>query len=144
MLGAAAEDLYDMKDFVLARTSAQKLIDAFPTATPAIRRTAWIVVAHSSFDLAEYPQAEQAYAHVLEVTPQEDESRAALVENLAASIYKQGEQANALGEYRAAADHFLRIKVAAADVEDPRRRRVRRGCGADAPAGLDGRRRSAR
>lgn len=113
VLGAAAEDLYDMKDFVLARTSARKLIEGFPTAAPAIQRTAWVVVAHSSFDLAEYPQAEQAYAHVLEVTAPEDESRAALVENLAASIYKQGEQANGLGEYRAAADHFLRVKQAA-------------------------------
>ncbi len=46
---------------------------------------------------------------MLEVTPQEDESRPALVENLAASIYKQGEQANEHGEYRAAADHFLRV-----------------------------------
>jgi len=113
VLGAAAEDLYDMKDFALARTSARKLIEGFPTAAPAIRRTAWVVVAHSSFDLAEYPQAEQAYAHVLELTAPEDESRAALVENLAASIYKQGEQANELGEYQAAADHFLRVKQAA-------------------------------
>ena len=113
VLGAAAEDLYDMKDFALARTSARKLIEGFPTAAPAIRRTAWVVVAHSSFDLAEYSQAEQAYAHVLEVTAPEDESRAALVENLAASIYKQGEQANELGEYQAAADHFLRVKQAA-------------------------------
>jgi outer membrane protein assembly factor BamD (BamD/ComL family) len=130
VLGAAAEDLYDMKDFVLARASAQKLIDAFPGATPAIRRTAWTVVAHSSFDLAEFPQAEQAYARVLEVTPQEDEARAALVENLAASIYKQGEQANELGEYRVAADHFLRIKAAAATSK------IRAGAEYDAGAAL--------
>jgi len=113
VLGAAAEDLYDMKDFTLARTSAQKLIDNFPGAAPPVRRTGWLVVAHSSFDLAEYQPAEQAYAHVLEVTPREDESRPALVENLAASIYKQGEQANEHGEYRAAADHFLRVSKVA-------------------------------
>jgi tetratricopeptide (TPR) repeat protein len=113
VLAAAAEDLYDMKDFARARTSAQKLIDGFPNAAPAVQRTAWVVVAHSSFDLAEYPQAEQAYARVLDVTPPEEESRSALVENLAASIYKQGEQANGLGDYRSAASHFLRIKQAA-------------------------------
>jgi len=113
VLGAAAEDLYDMKDFALARTSAQKLIDSFPAAAPSVRRTAWLVVAHSSFDLAEYPQAEQAYARVLEATPQDDQARPALVENLAASIYKQGEHANELGDYRAAADNFLRIKQVA-------------------------------
>ena len=37
----------------------------------------------------------------------------ALVENLAASIYKQGEQANQAGDFRAAANHFLRIKQSA-------------------------------
>lgn len=110
VLGAAAQDLYDMKNFARARTSAQKLIEGFPSAAPAVQRAAWLVVAHSSFDLAEYPPAEQAYARVLDVTSQEDESRAALVENLAASIYKQGEQSNGLGDFRAAAGHFLRIK----------------------------------
>src|SRR5262249_3786483 len=78
-----------------------------------IRRSAWIVVAHGSFELAEYPQAEHAYAQVLAVTPEGDESRASLVDNLAASIYKQGELANEAEDYRAAADHFLRIRSAA-------------------------------
>jgi TolA-binding protein len=113
VLGAAAEDLYDMKDFVLARSSAQKLIDSFPGAAPAVRRTAWVVVAHSSFDLAEYQPAEQAYGRVLEATSQDDQGRPALVENFAASIYKQGEQANERGDYRAAADNFLRVSKAA-------------------------------
>jgi len=113
VLGAAAEDLYEMKDFALARTSARKLIDDFPGAEPPVRRTAWIVVAHSSFDLAEYPEAEQAYTRAVEATSQNDEGRPALVENLAASIYKQGEQANESGDYRSAANHFLRIKQAA-------------------------------
>ena len=72
-----------------------------------------MVVAHSSLELADYPNAEQAYARVLALTPAEDESRAGLVENLAASIYKQGEQANEQANYRAAADHFLRIKQVA-------------------------------
>jgi cellulose synthase operon protein C len=34
----------------------------YPGAEPGIRRSAWIVVAHGSFDLAEYAQAEHAYA----------------------------------------------------------------------------------
>ena len=47
---------------------------------------------------------------MLAATPDNDEARPALIDNLAASIYKQGEQANDAGDYRAAADHFLRIK----------------------------------
>jgi tetratricopeptide (TPR) repeat protein len=71
------------------------------------------VVGHGSFEVAEYPRAENAYTQVLAVTPESDESRAAFVDNLAASIYKQGELANEAKDYRAAADHFLRIRTAA-------------------------------
>lgn len=113
VLVAAAQDLYDLKDHAAARDAGRKLLEKFPSATPDLRRTAWTVVAHSSFELAEYPVAEQAYMQVLAATPATDEARANLVENLAASIYKQGEAANAAGDYRTAADHFLRIKQAA-------------------------------
>ena len=113
VLGAAADDLYGMKEFRPAIDAAQKLIDRYPGAELPLRRAAWTVVAHASFDLAEFPQAEQAYARVLEITPQDDPERQSLVDNLAASIYKQGEQANAQADYRAAADHFLRVKQAA-------------------------------
>ncbi len=57
--------------------------------------------------------AEQAYSHVLEATAPGDASRPALVENLAASIYKQGEQANQAGDDRSAANHFVRVRQVA-------------------------------
>jgi cellulose synthase operon protein C len=113
VLGAAADDLYEMKDYRAAVGSAQRVVDKYPGAEMPIRRSAWIVVAHGSFELAEYPQAEHAYAQVLTVTPESDESRPKLVDNLAASIYKQGELARNAQDYRAAADHFLRIRTAA-------------------------------
>ena len=113
ILGAAADDMYELKDYRAAVEAAQRVIDRYPGADGAIRRSAWIVVAHGSFELAEYPQAERAYAQVLAVTPEGEESRAAFVDNLAASIYKQGELANQAQDYRAAADHFLRIRSTA-------------------------------
>jgi cellulose synthase operon protein C len=113
VLGAAADDMYEMKDYKAAIEADQRLIDKYPSAEASIRRSAWIVVAHGSFELANYPQAEHAYTQVLAVTPQGDASHAALVDNLAASIYKQGELANEAKDYRAAADHFLRIRTAA-------------------------------
>jgi TolA-binding protein len=113
VLGAAVDDLYDMKEFEAAIATARRLIDAYPEADLAIRRSAWSVVAHASFDLSDYAKAEDAYARVLEMTPAEDESRQGVVDNLAASIYKQAEQANLDEDYRAAADHFLRIAKAA-------------------------------
>src|SRR5258708_1653838 len=113
VLGAAADDMYEMKDYKAAIEADQRVIDKYPGAAASIRRSAWIVVAHGSFELAEYPRAELAYTQVLTVTPESDKSRAALVDNLAASIYKQGELANEAKDYRAAADHFLRIRTAA-------------------------------
>src|SRR5881396_3087449 len=113
VLGAAADDMYEMKDYKAAIEADQRVIDNYPKAEAAIRRSAWIIVAHGSFELAEFPQAEHAYAEVLKATPEGDESRASFVDNLAASIYKQGEIANEAQDYRAAADNFLRIRSAA-------------------------------
>jgi tetratricopeptide (TPR) repeat protein len=113
ILGAAADDMYDMKDYRPAVDAARRVIDGYPQSDAGIRRSAWLVLAHGSFELAEYPQAEQGYVQVLAVTPQTDESHAGLVDNLAASIYKQGEAASEAQDYRAAADHFLRIRTAA-------------------------------
>ena len=110
VLGAAADDLYAMKNFPVAIDSAQKLIDRYPGADSELLRSAWAVIAHSSIDLAEYPDAENAYQNVLALTPPDHESRPAVIDGLAASIYKQGEQANLLEDYRGAANHFLRIK----------------------------------
>jgi tetratricopeptide (TPR) repeat protein len=110
VLGAAADDLYGMGEYEQALAAAQKLIDGYPGADLPIRRGARTVVAHSWFELAAFPEAENAYALVLEITPDGDAKRAALVDNLAAAIYKQGEQANAAKDWRAAAGHFLRIR----------------------------------
>jgi tetratricopeptide (TPR) repeat protein len=113
VLGAAADDLYEMKEYGGAVEAAQRVIDAYPGAASAIRRSAWIVVAHGSFDLEKYPEAENAYTQVLAMTPGDDESRSSFVDTLAASIYKQGEIARQAEDYRNAADHFLRIRSAA-------------------------------
>jgi tetratricopeptide (TPR) repeat protein len=110
VLGAAADDLYEMKDFPLAIESARKLIDRYPSTENDLLRGAWAVVAHSSMDITEFEDAEFAYSNLLRLTPEGDEGRAAVIDGLAASIYKQAEQANLLEDYRAAANHFLRIK----------------------------------
>jgi TolA-binding protein len=110
VLGAAADDLYEMQDFHVAIESAQKLIDRYPAADTDLLRSAWAVIAHSSIDLEEFANAEYAYLSVLALTPPDDESRSDVVDGLAAAIYKQGEQANVLEDYRAAAGHFLRVK----------------------------------
>jgi tetratricopeptide (TPR) repeat protein len=109
VLGAAADDLYAMKEYEQALSVAKKLLDAFPGADVDVARASWLVIGHSSYELKRYSEAETAYQKVLALLPKGDKTRNGLIDNLAASIYKQGEQANAAHDYRAAADHFLRV-----------------------------------
>lgn len=113
ILGAAADDLYAMKEYPIAIATATRVLETWPAADGGLRRSAWTVVAHGSFEIAQYPQAEVAYTQVLAATPEGEEGRAALVDNLAASIYRQGEQAREAQDFRAAASHFLRVRTAA-------------------------------
>ena len=110
VLRAAVEDMYDMQEFERAVVYGHRLIDEYPASDADIQRAAWTVIAHASFDLADYQPAESAYLQVLAMMPADDEARPDLVDNLAASIYKQGEQANVMEDYRTAAGHFLRIR----------------------------------
>jgi len=109
VLGAAADDLYDMKEYEQALAAATDLLEMFPGTEPAVIRAAWLVIGHSSYELNRYPEAETAYLNVLTLLPAGDKTRDNLIDNLAAAIYKQGEQANVLGDYRVAADHFMRV-----------------------------------
>ena len=111
VLGAAADDLYAMAEHERALAAGQQLIDNFPAADSNVLRSAWLVVAHSSYELKLYPAAEAGYLKVLELLPAEDDTRPGLVDNLAASIYRQGELANAAGEFAVAAEHFLRVGI---------------------------------
>lgn len=109
VLGAAVDDLYDMQAFDQAVVRAHQLIDSFPEADGEVLRSAWIVVGHASYELERYAEAETAYSAVLETMSTTDTRHDGLVDNLAASIYKQGEAANADHDFRLAADHFLRV-----------------------------------
>jgi TolA-binding protein len=113
VLGAATEDLYDLKDYLVAISTGRRLLDEYPVADDSIRRAAWTVIAHASFDTDELEVAEAAYAQVLSMTSPDDESVEKITNNLAATIYKQGELARDAEDYQKAADHFLRIAAAA-------------------------------
>lgn len=113
VLGAAADDLYEMKNYQQALAAAHKLIQRFPQAERDVRRAAWLVVGHASLELGKFADAEAGYVSVLQLTDPNDKTRPGVIENLAASIYQQGDQANKLGDYKTAAHHFLRIAQAA-------------------------------
>lgn len=107
-LTRAAQDLYELKD-VQSITVAQRVLGYTPAPTPEQRRIVQGVLGDSYFAQGDFPRAEVAYADLLKLTPANDAARAQVVEQLAASIYKQAEAARAEGNLRAAADGFLRV-----------------------------------
>jgi len=113
VLVAAVDDLYALEDYEQAIKYGRRVITVYPDADKKLIRSSWLVVAHASFDIANYKDAEVAYAETLSLTDKKDKSYSSLTENLAASVYKQGEQARKLGDHKTASEHFLRVaKVA--------------------------------
>jgi cellulose synthase operon protein C len=109
----AAEKLYALNDYARSREVAQSVVSRMPPVEPALQRTAWTVLAHSEFDLADFAEAETAYVQLSALIPASDPQRGDVVERIASSIYKQGEQARTAGAYDAAVQHFLRVGQAA-------------------------------
>ena len=107
-LTRAAQDLYELKDAQSVQV-AQRVLTYTPPPTPEQRRIVQGVLGDSYFAQEDFPRAEAAYADLLKLTPVNDPDRAQVVEQLAASIYKQAEAARAEGNLRAAADGFLRV-----------------------------------
>lgn len=112
VLGAAADDLYSLGDHDEAIAHAHRLIDDYPGAERETLRGAWLTIAHASFDIENFENAEQAYLRVTELSAAEDED---VTDNLAAAVYKQGELARTAGDSRQAAAHFQRIAAVAPD-----------------------------
>lgn len=115
VLVAAVDDLYALEDYEQAITYGRRVIKVYPNADKKLLRSSWMVVAHASFDIANYKDAEEAYTQTLALTDKKDKSYNKLTENLAASVYKQGEQARKLGDHKLAANHFLRVAKVAPD-----------------------------
>jgi cellulose synthase operon protein C len=115
VLTDAADKLYALGEGERAAQVARQVLALQPPASPALRRVAWTVVAHTSFETGAFDSAEKAYTEVLALTPEKDAGRTDLNERLAASIYKQGEKARTAGETKDAAAHFARVAAAAPD-----------------------------
>ncbi|WP_226663191.1 tetratricopeptide repeat protein [Microbulbifer aggregans] len=113
ILLGAVDDLYKLKSFAETIQNGRLLLEKFPAADQQIRRSAWLLVAHASFDTAAYVDAESGYREALALTAADAKDRADLIDNLAGSIYQQGDVARKAEDHAAAAEHFLRIRMAA-------------------------------
>ncbi len=109
VLSQAAADLFEMKALDESIVVAKRVLDAGPNVDPVLRRNAWSVTSDAQFQQKNYPAAEVAYAQELALTPAGTPERGEVTEQLAASIYKQGEAAKQSNDLRKAVDDFLRV-----------------------------------
>jgi TolA-binding protein len=116
VLTTVAEDLFAQDQFDLAIAVGQAVVAKQPPVEPALARTAWTVIAHSQFDLANFAMAESAYYQLRGFTPADDQlAMQDIKDRVASSIYKQGEQARDAGDLETAVTHFMRLGQAVPD-----------------------------
>jgi len=110
VLTTVAEDLFQQNQFDLAIAVGQAVVGKQPPVKPELARTAWTVIAHSQFDLANFSDAESAYYSLRGFTPADDTTaNQEIKDRIASSIYKQGEQARDAGDLETAVTHFRRL-----------------------------------
>jgi len=109
----ASEDLLARKQYSEAVLQATKLANWPRPIERSQTANAWLVVGHGEFEQENFAAAEQAYVKLLGFLPKKDNRRKDIEENLAASIYKQGENELAAGNTRSAVDQFLRVSKVA-------------------------------
>jgi TolA-binding protein len=109
VLTRAASDLYAAKDYARATAAAETLLARQPPVDAAKQRIAYTVIANSNFEQGHFDKAEAGYTSAQALMAANDPERPAIVERLAASIYKQGEQKNQAGDSAGAVDDFLRV-----------------------------------
>ena len=116
VLTTVAEDLFAQNQFELAIAVGQSVVGKQPPVEASLARTAWTVIAHSQFDLANYAEAEQAYYSLRVFTPvDEAAAQQEIKDRIASSIYKQGEFARDMGFLEEAVTHFSRLGQAVPD-----------------------------
>lgn len=111
---------------VLVNTSEMLLKDQYYDQALTTSRLAWqskgnlppryqygaaLVRGHSAFELAQYPEAEQALMEASQYAKLNRQQRADLREKVAASIYKQGELAKQNEQYTEAVGHWRRLAL---------------------------------
>ncbi len=104
-----AEKFFALKKYNEAINASQRLVDDLQL-DKKIHHQAWIIIAHSQFELKQYALAENAYQQVIAGLAVKDrKTREQMQDQLASSIYLQGEMARNQGDHLLAAQHFQRL-----------------------------------
>jgi len=110
VLTKTAEQLFVINDNLRAAATAQRVLK-LQVQDPALKRTSLVVLGHAEFELKNYAQAQQAYRECLNFISPKEKQYSEIYDRLAASIYKQAEQARDNGDLPAALALFASIKT---------------------------------
>jgi len=115
VLTKVAEDLFSADERERALQVAGLVVTWQPSGAQEYEQTAWTVIAHANFELEKYAHAEQAYQHLLQYPVADAATREEISQRIAASVYRQAEQARVAGNEQQAVAEFLRVGVVAPD-----------------------------
>jgi len=98
VLYAATQFAFSEKQYTQSTELAEQLLLWKPTPIATTLLEAKIIKAHSLYALKDYLRAEVSYAAALTSLGKADQRRSALIENLAATVYRQAESRLAAGD----------------------------------------------
>lgn len=113
VLTQAAQEVFAGGDQTQAVAIAKRITEWQPPPEPQLRRTAWLILAHSQFDAADYASSENSYRSALALMDARDPERAGVVDRIAASMFRAAEQKVAAGDLRGAVAQLLLVDAAA-------------------------------
>lgn len=113
VLTQAAQEVFAGGDQTQAVAIAKRITEWQPPPEPQLRRTAWLILAHSQFDAADYASSENSYRSALALMDARDPERAGVIDRIAASMFRAAEQKVAAGDLSGAVAQLLLVDAAA-------------------------------
>ncbi len=110
VLARASEELFALKRYEKALEVATSVVSQAGAIDSKLNKTAYGVIAHSQYELGNYSEAETGYQNQLKYIPKDDKEYNVVLERVAATAYKQGDEALQSNDLNKAIEHFLRIK----------------------------------
>jgi len=110
VLAKASEELFALKRYEKALEVATSVVSQAGKIDSKLNKTAYGVIAHSQYELGNYSAAEAGYQSQLKYIPKDDKEYNVVLERVAATAYKQGDEALQANDLNKAIEHFLRIK----------------------------------
>jgi len=115
VLAKTSEELFSLKRYEKALEVATGIVSQKGDIDTKLHNTAFSVIGQSQYELGHYAEAEAGYRNQLKYIARDDKEYNTVLERVAASAYKQGEQALQSNDLDKAIEQFLRIKKIAPD-----------------------------